>query len=197
MGKHWLSSSPSRFPLPPSSSPPVPLDFSSSVSPFSVPGARSAVSNLGRRRWKWLEAARPPGLCAPRSRCPQRPQLPAPQKPAPGLCRLLSPELSLGRSLLGLGLYLGEQGHMPDKSPGMQGSPRGAAQRPAGWLSGLWVCSCPVQASAGAGGAGRPEASWRAAARGPGARPRPPGLHWIRPEKVSFPETSLRPMLGG
>lgn len=42
------------------------------------------------------------------------------------------------------------------------------------------VAPVKVSAGAGAGGAGRPGASWRAAAPGSGARPRPPGLHWIR-----------------
>lgn len=151
-----LALSPSRSPLPPFSSPPVPLDFSSPVSPFSVPDARAAVSNLGQRRWKWLEAARPPGLCAPRSRCPQRPQLPASQNQRLGSVAC-SPWVALPGSLPPWTWFiLGRtRPHAWQITRDARVSPR-AAQGPAGWLPGSGCAAAPSRPPQGpVGQAGR------------------------------------------
>ena len=133
----------SRFSFPLSS--PLFL-FSFSVPLFSTPEAQSAepvsAGRRGRSGWSAAQAvARPPGA----TRRAEQP-LPAEtatacftsQKPAPGLCRLLSRRLSLGPLRLSFLLRLGscweEQGQVPGKSLGMQGSFPAAARR---GLSGL------------------------------------------------------------
>lgn len=178
----------------------------SSQSPCPVP-SRGACRSEAQTSWVEVGGVQhkpcrgAPGGAATAGR--NRNRLPL-QKPAPGLFRPLSRVLYLGLLRLGFLLRLGspreEQGQVPGKSPGMRGSFPAVGRGLSSLLPGIpGIQHSPVKASAGAGAgaaAGRPGASWRAVAHSPGARQRPPGLHWIRPEKVAFPEIGLRPTRG-
>lgn len=206
IGKNWLALSPSRFPLPPFFPPSVPLHLSPSLSLFSVPDARSAESvTSGSRGGSGRSAAQrsaslgaAPGLCAPAAAA-HRDRRDSQLLGSVARCPQSSPWVLSGfASSLDLVYTWKNKATCPTNHPGCKGlSPR-SEPCTVGCLGSL-CAAAPVMASAGAGdgGAGRPGASWGAAARRPGARPRPPGLHWIRPEKVEFPETSMRPTLRG
>lgn len=130
-----------------------------SVFPYPPPlYPRCPVCGSGHRQAQasWVEAARAQRkLWRGRPRCGraksshnrQIPQLLASQKPASGLFRQLSRAPSLGLLrlgfLLGLGSHREEQGQVPGKSPGMQGSFPAAGRGLSGLLPGIPAFSSP------------------------------------------------------
>lgn len=154
------------------------------------------MAEAERKRWRGV----PGSALAPSSCCRQRLQPLASKKPGSVPCSPMhSPWV-----LFGFASSLELVHTAENKAKGLANHPRCKglfhhSEACAVGCLGSQPATTPVKASAGAGAgeAGKPRASWIAVARRPGARPRPPGLHWIRPEKVKFPETCMRPLLGG